>query len=277
MQMRKYRAISLNSIENILNSKVQEELILFRSSCEIFLAGEHKNKQRRLLPKSNCFIKVGNQGRKTVAIVDPETSMIVKLYSSLKNALAVFTFLKKIGHSSGCQKVDESTFIDFVNRCPVHSDKFLFGYRWLLLENLRSGKRKGRLSGRENINKAIEPSPFVPKENELGPTAANNIKIYKAENGVTLASFECIETAAADWYESYKLQLNESQALGDNWRQIFETEYLDRDRNIEGIIWRSVSVSQDKSIGVLDSDEAKETSARGSSDGSSDIKSDLIQ
>lgn len=257
--MRKFRAISLNNVEIFLNAQVKEKLETYRSSCAQTLTYEFRKKERRLRPISSNFIKVMGKGRRAVAILDPESSMVVKLYSSMKNAYSVFLYLEKLGHKSGCKALDEKSFIALVSKSSASSDKRFFGYQWLLMDNLRSKRKVKNIADEQNLSndmKALKPIPFVSKEVGFGLTASGSTKYMKLEKigaGVPLALFQSFELAAADWFECYKIQLRDNQPLPENWREIFQTQYLDTELTVDGIVWRCIQDDQSSSVERMES------------------------
>jgi hypothetical protein len=242
LQQRKYKAIFMSSIKHNISLQVTEKLLSFRTSCEQFLSKQHESKHRRLLPISNHFINVKTPKKsRVVAVWDPETSMIVKFYTSVKNAFAAYNCLVNFGHSPGFIQTDLKSFTQFIE-CPITSDKFLFGYKWVLMDHLLYWQKKLKEPAASHDRNRMVSRPFVPK----GFT--ENSKYFKiqkvAEKEQLLECFDCIEKVTADWYESYKLSLRSTENLGGDIRDIFASKYLDYERDIDGIFWRSASNDQ---------------------------------
>jgi len=263
LQRRKFRAMSLDNVEKFLSAQVNEKLEKFRIICETSLSEEFLSKERRLLPITNRFIKFAGRGRKAVAVFDPETSMVVKMYTSVKNAFSVFQFLEKIGHTPGCKELDERRFISLINSCTAHCGKRFYGYQWLLMDSLRFPKKKSKQTADfeshslANNSLVLKAVPYMPVEVGVNNTAPDTVswkyvKIDKVGDGPTLAKYESFESAASDWLECYKVRLREGEPLDDDWRGIFKSKYLDGDLTIDGMAWCSVHGDDSSMVACAD-------------------------
>jgi hypothetical protein len=81
----------------------------------------------------------GNKKKKPVGIYDPDTKMVVKQYSSINIALSVHDFLVSLNHISGLKSSNHTLLRQCINASPDDPSIKLFGYRWMLMENIRSG------------------------------------------------------------------------------------------------------------------------------------------
>jgi hypothetical protein len=83
-----------------------------------------------------------NNGRR-VALLDPDTRRIVKIFSTVKAAGAAVVFLLGMGHR--CEWPTMATDTKNKTRVVIKDSSknptfMLFGYRWLFLDNLRNGE-----------------------------------------------------------------------------------------------------------------------------------------
>jgi hypothetical protein len=80
-----------------------------------------------------------------IAVLDPDTSKLVKVYSTMKSANAAFRFLLGLGHQCEWNGIGSTDSVKKMIRKIVregHQNPSLtiFGYRWMLLDSLRSGR-----------------------------------------------------------------------------------------------------------------------------------------
>ena len=97
------------------------------------------------LSKHTIYNTAGNRGfnlhtkKKPVGIYDPDTKMVVKQYSSINIALSVHDFLVSLNHKSGLTSSNHTLLRQCINASPDDPSIKLFGYRWMSMENIRSG------------------------------------------------------------------------------------------------------------------------------------------
>ena len=93
-------------------------------------------------PASRQQIMVKGHGgvAKKVAILDPDTGMVVKIYSTIRNAaLAAEHMAGRRKHKSEFPLVNYHTVKTLISRSAENPNATLFGYRWLDYDTLRDG------------------------------------------------------------------------------------------------------------------------------------------
>jgi Bromodomain/SNF5 / SMARCB1 / INI1 len=98
---------------------------------------------------------------KAVAVFDPSTGRLVKVYSTVQAASFAAERLLKAGHQSEMPNIILGTDLinkmrRFINDCKLKPGPTLFGYRWLYWEDLKNGKV--RLQDDPSVLKILEDS-----------------------------------------------------------------------------------------------------------------------
>jgi len=104
--------------------------------------GHFTSNKDDLRPQSRHKIQIKGHGGipRRVAILDPATGMVVKIYSTMKNAALAAEFLtQKRNHASEFPLVNYNSIKQLVDRSPQDPAETLFGYRWLEYDVLREG------------------------------------------------------------------------------------------------------------------------------------------
>jgi len=86
------------------------------------------------------IIRIKNE--KAVGVFDPDTMMLVKQYSSSAAAGQAAVFLcESLNHDSGTkiEKLQSSHVEAIIRKSCRDPSLLLFGYRWLPVDNLRTG------------------------------------------------------------------------------------------------------------------------------------------
>jgi hypothetical protein len=148
---RRAQRIRSKSFDHLLSDRVKSAVQKYVSLCER-QRGEDQSEQISLSARENALrlnrpkgkheiaVKKGKQGvSKIIAILDPACGRIVKMYSSMKYAIQAAHLLSKLGHKCEWSSLDVKTIINQSSSEPL---VLLFGYRWLLLDDLRAGKVK---------------------------------------------------------------------------------------------------------------------------------------
>lgn len=96
---------------------------------------------------SQYKIKVSSYstGGLPIAVLDPDTRKLVRVYSTMKSANSAFLFIIGLGHQCEFRKIPSGDSLRKLIRKIVREGHqnpslTLFGYRWMLLDSLRSGK-----------------------------------------------------------------------------------------------------------------------------------------
>jgi hypothetical protein len=92
--------------------------------------------QSKLKHQISATLAAGGKIR-TVAVFDPATGRLVKLYSTLRNAWLAAQYLSSLGHASEWTPVSEHTVKQFIRRGGSDANCTLFGYRWVFFDELR--------------------------------------------------------------------------------------------------------------------------------------------
>lgn len=146
---RRAASIRRKSFDHLLSISAKAAVQDYASSCErtrglsqnaVPSAEEKVLRAKRPKGKHKIGVKASNNGlRKVVAILDPSSSRIVKMFSSIKSALQAVDLLQNLGHQCEWTAPDGKAII---LRSSADPSLLLFGYRWLQLEDLQSKKVK---------------------------------------------------------------------------------------------------------------------------------------
>lgn len=298
------------SFDHLLSDSAKAAVQEYACSCErkrgvaqnaVPSAREKVLRAKRPKGKYKIGVKSSNSGSsKVVAILDPSSGRIVKMFSSVKSALQAVHLLQKLGHTCEWKTPDAKSII---HRSSSDPSMLLFGYRWLPLEDLHSKKVKFPKASSTAIEMKHDSTMYVffsmeealsssalPKDVEIDEirnklrgvpegtewvelfgiawrrpvgdkkSEKNNQQIAETkpspvdddmhllahsvavkEDLVTrrkLVGFGSISAAYDDWMQT----IMSSPTFPDSESKSMETfkqYYLDGDRNVDGIVWRS--------------------------------------
>ena len=118
---------------------------------------------------------------KPIAVLDPDTSRIFRIFSSMKSASDAALIVSSQGNQCEWKTLSDQTVKGVVKQSSADPKCLLFGYRWLSLQDLRNGKVKFpkftsemlemRHHGRTVLFRSMEAalsSPMFPKNLHLG-------------------------------------------------------------------------------------------------------------
>lgn len=189
VQRKRANAIRMASFDQNLSELVKEKLLQFITSCERERDGlrleatsaRSYSAQFRQKTKYKISGTVHQQSHsKPVAILDPETGRIVKVYSSFQTAYIVATsFFEK---NFECEVRRDSIFTVSKLRTLVMQSKTdsactLFGYRWIVLDDLRHGRvsfpvARGATKKSKNFTKDLDAADAYKKMNSVAGNAS---------------------------------------------------------------------------------------------------------
>ena len=143
VQRRKARMIIDRSIEQHMSEDAMRQLddyaLHLKQARE---AGRSKSGPKKVSLNSRNKILVpfvkGRSGR-IVAVFDPSTNMIVKQYTTLRAAVQAALFIAQLGYASEVPATDHC-IKSLVRKSGHDPSLVLFQYRWLYLDDLRSGR-----------------------------------------------------------------------------------------------------------------------------------------
>jgi hypothetical protein len=154
VQCRLSRRIRKRSFDQMINDHVKAEVKTFIEAREkergevispapsdpslsdpdkLFLARRPKGKHK-------ITVKLVKGGvTKPIAVLDPVTGRVMKIYSTMKAAGQAAQTLLGLGHSCEWPTINDLSVKSIVHRSTPDPNALLFGYRWVVLEELRSG------------------------------------------------------------------------------------------------------------------------------------------
>eukprot|EP00980_Cylindrotheca_fusiformis_P018591 scaffold6162_cov154-Cylindrotheca_fusiformis.AAC.1 len=304
---RRAASIRSKSFDHLLSSSVKATVGEYAMSCErkrrklqvsAPSAEDQVLRSKRPKGKYKIGVKSSKSGsRKAVAILDPSSGRIVKMFSSVKNASQAVELLQKLGHPCEWTMPDSKSII---NRSSADPSLLLFGYRWLPLEDLRARKvkfpkpssafiemRYGSVSRAfVSIEEALS-SPALPMDADMEevrnklrsvPEGTEWVDLFGISWRRPLVNGSCNEenpmknhtpvdedarllrhsvAVKEDLVTARNLVgFGSIQAAYDDWKQTvtcsptfpdsedkhmdaFKQYYLDGDRNVDGLVWRS--------------------------------------
>lgn len=137
--------------------------------------------------------------------------------------------------SAGYQCEWELTEQNAKSRIDVARDpkKLLFGYQWIPIDDLKSGKFKVK-----------EADPYASSSEQKSPTNTTaNVLILKEDtvSGAEIRGFESEESAYQDWMNERTSSVAASdENVEDTSISAFVRSYLDGQASINGVIWKRV-------------------------------------
>lgn len=143
--------MKMTNIDSKLTDFVKQNYQSFVQKCEADLQNSvSQGAEKDWIPSSKYQIHnahagrgvIGNMKKKPVGIYDPDTKMVIKQYSSINIALNVYHFLVSHDHKSGLKSSNNAILRQYINASPSDPSIKLFGYRWMAMENIRSGSFK---------------------------------------------------------------------------------------------------------------------------------------
>lgn len=177
VQQRRARAIQKRSFDHLLSDKVKEAVSDYVRACERERAEFNNNLP--VDPTQDCFdkhkklrlhrpkgkhkvtVKAPNSSvHKPVAIFDPVTARIVKIYSTLRSAGHAAHSMISLGHRCEWPSTQELVK-QIVARSSSDPSILLFGYRWLALEDLKHGKVEFHRPEHERVELRRNGSTYV--------------------------------------------------------------------------------------------------------------------
>ena len=226
VQGRKWNAYYSKHIVDRVSPSVLASLEKFEESCEIERQSVYRPRQ------FNAKTGLSDSAR-AIAVFDPDTKKIVKMYTSKASARSACFLLHHSGYESGWElpNSDAKSRIDSAK----DPEKTLFGYQWIPIDELKSG------------DFTLKKEPFFCNEGDGGgvkPMLSKDVVILK-DDTVTkeVQGFVSQEEAFADWSMEMKgsLNINVDDSLSG-----FIKQYLDGDKTINGISYRRVESEKNK-------------------------------
>jgi len=232
---RKCSVVQKISYQSDLDPFVMENVVLFVDECKVKRM-ELSNSLNPWIPASKYQISIPSRGpskaKTIIGIFDEDTNMIIKQYSSVAGSFIVAEFLSKLGHKSEVKTGNKQKFRDYIRAMQAESSLTLFGYRWLYIDNVRSG----------NFTLAPKGLAIIQKQ----------CKISKA----VLEKYNTIEDAHKSWLYALSKCVGIADSQGaDRSVEYFQRCYLDGESSLDAQDWVRVKKEKCTSLeGVSQSD-----------------------
>lgn len=312
---RRVQSFRRQSFEDLLSKAVKENVEQYvllcdkeraKSSSQTDIRSAPATNEEKLLrtirPRGTGQIPargVFNAASKIIAILDPSSGRIVKVYSSMTAAKQACKSLSNLGHKCEWETLDLKSII---HQGALDPSVLLYGYRWLQLEDLRSNRvsfvnaSHNAIEMKHNdatyvyfsadeavsyagiqkdvnigsLSSMLNGMPVGPEwavvdgiswrryfnanDNEIiGENTKRDIgQMYFLKNSVALkedsitkrklVGFDTISAAFDDWVKSVisspTFPASESKSM-----ETFQTDYLDGNHNVDGMVWKSVKMA----------------------------------
>lgn len=229
---RRAHQMQRKSFDQFLSQKVKDGLKAYHQSClddrqktsrpgsTKLDAGMTKADALRMWKPSSArkplIVKIMRlSALKPVALLDPVSRRVVKIYGSIYHASKAIEMMHQTAYP--CEYNAPGMSKKLLQKSAVDPHKLIFGYRWLYLEDLRAGK----------VVFLSPPMPLV------------DAKILKKDlvTGSMLAGFQDLMEAHLDWKTSLlsspTVAVEESKLSMDH----FEAEYLNGKMDVDGVVW----------------------------------------
>jgi Bromodomain/Homeobox KN domain/PHD-finger len=268
------RKATVRAVTNSLDSSVIEKLKgdidiaapLSRCEAESTSPAPVPTDEQLLSPqKARHKISVPNRGskcRRAIAVLDPDRGRIIKIYSSLQAASAAIDLF--LGLKYECERELGGPEIYpkvrvFVKDGAKDPSFLLFGYRWLWLDELRSGKVSFKKESGSALRAVVESSTKTKKlkkslssvhgssegsssnhtctDDEFTTREVWAVSKNNSDNGEVLAKFKSVDEACRDW----RALMDGSPETNSEPRtlQAFTSSYLDQERTIGDAAWKT--------------------------------------
>jgi len=219
VQRRKYMRIRKRSFDFLLSSEAKQRVDAYVSECElerskVARAPMPSTADRRSNGRHKITIGRSKKNNKIVAVLDPDTGLLVKMYSSFKGAKLAARFLVGLGHPVEYPSFSEYFFGKLVPTMTEDPSLRLFGYRWLYMEDLVNGKV---MFG-------------TPEASGLGATSLDTVEVKIGNNSYAFLSIE----EAASW-----ANLPAEVSVAEIRRKLSEMPYGEW-TTIGGLSWRKL-------------------------------------
>jgi hypothetical protein len=215
---RKCAVIQKASYEADLDPFVTKNIDLFVDECKEKRM-ELSNSLKPWIPSCKYQINIANRGntkaKVIVGILDKDTNMVIRQYTSVAASFTVAEFLTNLGHASEVETSNKQKIREYIRAMQVDPSLTLFGYRWLYMDNIRSGKFK--LSAK--VADAI-----IQKQ----------CKISKA----ILEEYSSIEDAHKSWLNALSKCVGATESIcEDKSIEYFKKCYLDGGDSVDAQEW----------------------------------------
>ena len=225
------------SLDQHFTDFIRQQLGMYVSQCKQDRQDATRNvnisKTKAWVPRSNCNFKISAVKRgmkKTVAVFDPCTSMVTKQYTSMHSAGTAAIMMEKNGNEAEIPVLTINSVKLHIHKSAQDPSLLLYGYRWMFLDDIRSGNFALSLKKLKNatIRKVCTVSETV------------------------LGEFESIENAHKDWLEFKKIRmavLDENEE--DDTIQYFEEKFVRGNNNIDDIVWEKIEPKSEEEKGYV--------------------------
>ena len=255
-----------NSIDGYLSSDVKSAARDYRISSDILRrqllqTTRSTRDDKKAKREINVAPRDSAKGR-TVAVLDPSTGRIVKMYVTVSSAIAAVDVFLQLGYSCEWELTKGKNHGQVIRRIikesSTHVEYRLFGYRWVHLDELKAGAVRFESAppispsaiAKERVPSGIgiEPAPEGP-QSELGKPSGGGERFIEdgdfaviktdAESGAVLSRFATVDTAYRDWLASVKAGQHETPTETITSFEVFTTYYLNGNHNMGGVTWRT--------------------------------------
>ena len=212
----KWQSFFNKFVADRLTEPVRNNLKSFRKKCKSELQASSRSRHFQ--------VEVGDHPlRKTVAVFDPDTKMIVKQYSSKKAAVTAAMILKNAGYECEVELTSKNAK-ERLRMTGEDPSKLIFGYRWILTDELRSGKFKSK--------------DWTFRDDDLVSPTSTNTAVLRIDSvsGSMLRGFESEEAAFQDWLKIRAASIGPVD--GNDSTIEFQKKFLDGKQSIDGVVWK---------------------------------------
>ncbi len=220
---KKYHVMRRVSLDEHFTEFITQQLGMYVSECkQLRYKAAKAAKLQQSKPwvpqtKNNIQVSAVKRGaKKTVAVFDPCINMVIKQYTSMNSAGLAAIFLRKAGYESEIPSVTINAVKGIIHKSANDPSLSLFGYRWMCIDDLRSGK-------------------FTLASNTLKDATIKKVCTITA---ITMAEFVSVESAYKDWLEFKKSRLTLPSADEKNSIEYFKEKFIDGTEDVDGITWK---------------------------------------
>jgi hypothetical protein len=240
-RMQKMLARSLDSdLSDNVKNRVREYVI----ECEKE-RGKFTPSDIRPTSRHKISVKVQKGGvARPVAVFDPDTGRIVKIYTTMKSAYMAAEFISKRQFKHELKQLSENEVKTLVNRSPDDPSATLFGYRWMPLERLRQGQ-------------VVFAVPKSPPEDKPPQIKGDQSPVFEMTHGGSTYIFLSIDEAL-----SFP-RLPKDLSVEDLRIALQELSQSRESVSLAGLKWRRLKRTQPQGAEKKDTNEEKSVTLAG--------------
>ena len=232
--LRRAEAIHAKSLDSLLSDDIKVKLSMYKQECynirqkmnrpggTLIAQGVCKEDALKIFKPSSAAMPLSCPAlkrtiNKHVALLDPVHGRVVKIYISLSHATMAVQIMRSKGHPSEENRLRITDKI--IQRCSEDPFFLIYGYRFVFLDELMSGKVKFLSPAHDRSSSTLMKRDLI--------------------TGKVLDGFSDLESAFHDWKQSCLSSPTLRDSLDESSLdlELFQREYVAGSEDVDGVIW----------------------------------------